>query len=53
MVHKPLSILWGYIGILFLASPCVLLCAEHFISCMAIILELCMQGMKILHVIAV
>ena len=36
----PLSILWSYIGILYLTSPCVLLCAEHFISCMVIILEL-------------
>ena len=49
MVYPLVILLWGYIGILYLASPCVLLCAEHFTSCMVIILELCMQGMNVLH----
>ena len=46
MVYKLLSILWGYISILYLASPCdSVLCR----ACMT----LRMQGIKMLHVIAV
>ena len=45
MVYKLHSILWGYIGILYLASPCdSVLCR----ACMT----LRMQDIKMLHVIA-